>query len=148
MKSTFKKQRRGSKKNKSRRHHKTRRHYFKRGGKGRFFTGRYKGITKLCSGNPGLKDENCLYIVPKILEKGITGKGMWNSNTWDNVSKAVDNNLNGKMEVYSELIEMQDLSKNPASNVVGEIPDDEDVGQNNYPMDTSLGGKKKYRKRK
>jgi len=126
MKSTFKKQRRGSKKNKSQRKSQRRRRHMK-GGQGKFYTGTYKGITKICPEVGGLKSEKCLYIVPKMLEKGITGKGFWNANTWENINNAVDNNLEGKMKEYF---------------------DSEELTNDDVSMIEYGGGKKRHRKQK
>ena len=149
MKSTFKKQRRGSKKNKSQRKGKK---YTMKGGVGKFFTGTYKGITKICPEDAGLNDEKCLYIVPKILEKGITGKGLFNRNTWENINKAVDDNLKGKMNEYQDSEELMRKAK------ALELINDDDVpmakGDSTSAAaddDVSMlayGGKKRHRKQK
>ena len=148
MKSTFKKQRRGSKKNKSQRKGKK---YTMKGGVGKFFTGTYKGITKICPEDKGPNGEKCLYIVPKILEKGITGTGFWNKNTWENINKAVDDNLNGKMieyfdgeELTKQANELGMLNPPPPpaqrSSSGAEDDDDEEL--------VKIGGKKRHRKQK
>ena len=151
MKSTFKKQRRGSKKNKSQRKGKK---YTMKGGVGKFFTGTYKGITKICPEDKGPNGEKCLYIVPKILEKGITGKGLFNRNTWENINKAVDDNLNGKMNEYQdseelmrkakalELINDDDVPMAKGDSTSAAADDDDD------PMLAYGGGKKRHRKQK
>jgi len=149
MKSTFKKQRRGSKKNKSQRKGKK---YTMKGGVGKFFTGTYKGITKICPEDKGSNGEKCLYIVPKILEKGITGKGFWNKNTWENINKAVDDNLKGKMNEYFDSEELTKQATElgmlnpplpPAQrSSSGAADDDDDVEM------LQGGGKKRHRKQK
>ena len=142
MKSTFKKQRRGSKKNKSQRKGKK---YTMKGGVGKFFTGTYKGITKICPEDKGPNGEKCLYIVPKILEKGITGTGLFNKNTWENINKAVDDNLKGKMITY---IDSEQLTKQATE--LGMLPPPSSSGADDDDDDEMLqvGGKKRHRKQK
>jgi len=155
MKSTFKKQRRGSKKNKSQRKSQRRRRHMK-GGQGKFYTGTYKGITKICPEVGGLKSEKCLYIVPKMLEKGITGKGFWNANTWENINNAVDNNLEGKMKEYFDSEEL--MRKAKALELINndDVPiakgDSTNAPPSGAEEDVDLikfdGGKKRHRKQK
>jgi hypothetical protein len=92
MKSTLKKQRRGSKKNKSQRKSR-RRSYKKMMKRGGSYVGKEGDIYKVCEKGP--KDTNCMYILPSVINdlgaiKPKTGMFSTIDKDWKEIRKNID----------------------------------------------------------
>ena len=133
MKSTFKKQRRGSKKNKSQRKSKRRssKKMMKRGGS---YVGKEGDIYKVCEKGP--KDTNCMYILPSVINDLGTIKpktGMFS--TIDKDWKEIRKNIDSDSVIFDNVIEQYPDAVPPA---YGDLP----------PQYTATGGKKHHIKRR
>jgi hypothetical protein len=103
MKSTFKKQRRGSKKNKSQRKSR-RRSYKKMMKRGGSYVGKEGDIYKVCEKGP--KDTNCMYILPSVINDLGTIKpktGMFS--TIDKDWKEIRKNIDSDSVIFDNVIE-------------------------------------------